>query len=151
MGETLAQGLTLSYYSTPGTPTTGSYTQIGEITSLTIPGATRTVLDTTVLDQADNYKTFIGGMKELGEVTFDVLFDPADTDMSAISGKGETATDSEPLETLKIVYNDGSTTTRYIQGFFSADPTISAAPDELLTASISFKVSGKILTNNPEA
>lgn len=149
----LGQGTTLAYYSTPGTPTTGSYIAIGEVIDLSGPSISRDTIETTVLDQATNHKTFIGGLIDSGEVTFDIQFDPTDTELQFILDTlddGATADSTEARDTLRIVFTDGSSTTYYMDGVFTG-LSINTPKDDIATASVSFKVSGAVTTTDPNA
>lgn len=57
-----------------------TFTKIAQITNLTPPGMTRDTIDATHLESPDGYKEFIAGLKESGEATITVHYDPSTSD-----------------------------------------------------------------------
>ena len=60
---------------------TGSFQKVAEVTNLTPPGRTRDTVDATHLESPDGYKEYIPGLKDAGEATLTINFDPADQDI----------------------------------------------------------------------
>lgn len=68
MAADTGHGIKFAVESTPG-----SYTDLGSVQSIGLPGVTRGTVETTTLD--DDAKTFIGTIPEAGEVTVNVYYD----------------------------------------------------------------------------
>lgn len=58
------------------TTTTGD-AAIGQVLSITGPGVDFPDVDTTTMDSSSNYRTFVPGLGDPGELTINVLYDPA--------------------------------------------------------------------------
>jgi predicted secreted protein len=61
-----------------GTTIAQGVTTIGVLTGINSPEKSQDSVETTTLDSADGFKTFIGGMKEGGEVSLKGYFDVSD-------------------------------------------------------------------------
>lgn len=57
-----------------------SFTAIAHVTNIQGPGLTRVALDTTAHDTTDQWQTFIGGLKNAGELTMTLRYDPTQHD-----------------------------------------------------------------------
>lgn len=53
--------------------------RIAELQDITGPGVTRETIDVTTHDSPDGFREYIGSLKDGGEVTFSLMFDPSDT------------------------------------------------------------------------
>lgn len=53
------------------------FTAIGEATNLSGPSMTRETIDVTSHDSPNGYMEFVGGLKDGGQFSFDVNYDPA--------------------------------------------------------------------------
>jgi predicted secreted protein len=53
-----------------------SFTTIANVTSIGGPSRSRETIDVTAHDSADQYMEFLGGLKDGGEVTADINYDP---------------------------------------------------------------------------
>jgi predicted secreted protein len=61
-----------------GAEPTEAFETIANVTSIKGPNRTRKSLETTSHSSADGWRTFIGGLKDGGEVSFDLRYDPAE-------------------------------------------------------------------------
>jgi predicted secreted protein len=59
----------------PGT----TYETIANVTSISGPDRKRETIDVTAHDSPDQYMEFIGGLKDGGEVSLDINYDPGET------------------------------------------------------------------------
>lgn len=110
------------------------FTTLAGITNISGPGVSREVLDTTAHDSPDGYREFKGGVKDPGEVSLDVNYDPKVHDVWL-----DDLDDDEPRDYM-ITYPDGST--NEFKALLTAfEP--SAPFDDKLSASATFKVTGK--------
>lgn len=69
-GSQFKRATTLS----PGT----TYETIANVTSISGPDRKRETIDVTAHDSPDQYMEFIGGLKDGGEVSMDINYDPAE-------------------------------------------------------------------------
>lgn len=117
------------------------FTALAGITNIGGPGNSREILDVTAHDSADGYREFLGGVKDPGELSCDVNYDPSVHDVWL-----DDLDDSDPRD-YKLTFPDG--TIWAIQAFLTSfEP--SAPFDDKLTASAGFKVTGKpVITPAP--
>lgn len=107
---------------------------IAGLTNITAPGISRDTLDVTAHDSPDQYREFIGGLKDPGEVSADVNYDPSVHDVFV-----DDLDDTEP-RSYKITFPDG---TVWAFGALLTGFEASAPMDDKLSASITWKVTGK--------
>lgn len=121
----------------------GTSTVVG-IGTWTIPGTTADVLEDT--EFGDNYKTYQIGLLDSGEVSFNGLYDPADT-----TGQGALRTANQAgtaLTSLRFYIDNTSywtpTTTNPVSSILITAWEIGLDKSGLGTASFTGKVSGKL-------
>lgn len=111
-----------------------TFEPIANITSLTPPGISRETLDVTSHDSPNGYMEFLGGLKDPGEVSFDVNYDPAEHDKLV-----EDFEEDNPVN-YEVAFPDGT-----VWGFGAIltgfEPE--APYDDKLTASLTLKVTSK--------
>lgn len=56
-----------------------AFTTIANVTSISGPARSRETLDVTAHDSADGWMEFVGGLKDGGEVSLEINYDPAET------------------------------------------------------------------------
>lgn len=133
MAKTIGYGSVLVVVSTSGADIT-----TGQIRNITGPGVSGTDVDTTTMDSSSNYRTFVPGLLDPGEVSFSLVYDPASTTHTRLARFM-----GERLSTTFKVYH-GSTAGNedsfvgYIKGLSREIPM-----DDLITADVTIKVSGK--------
>lgn len=112
------------------------FTAIADPTSISGPGLSRETIDVTSHGSPDGWMEFIGGLKDGGEVSVDVNYDPAAHDLLIADFE-----DSVPRN-YQVVFPDPGTTTWGIKAVLTGfEPE--APYDDKLAASLTFKVSGK--------
>lgn len=118
-----------------------SYTTIGQIQSITGPGLTRETVDVTTHDNANMWRSFIKGLKDGGELSFDILYDPVlgthNYSLGLLSDFGDDST----IPNFRLTFPDAANTQWTFPGIvtnFEASEPI----DDALKASITIKVSG---------
>lgn len=62
-----------------GATPTETFTTIAKVTSISGPARTRATIDVTAHDSPNQYMEYIGGLKDGGEVSLEINYDPADT------------------------------------------------------------------------
>lgn len=115
--------------------TTPVFAAIANVTSITPPSLERETLDFTSHGSPDGYREYGGGLKDGGEVSIDVNYDPRVHDDLV-----DDLADSEPRD-YKIVWPGTLgewSFTALLTGFEAEAPH-----DDKLAASLTFKVSGK--------
>lgn len=78
-----ACGSTLGLGST-NIPASATYTEIAQVSTIGGPAMVADSIDTSDLNSCD--KKFIAGQRDLGEVSMDLFFDPADATHSSAAG-----------------------------------------------------------------
>lgn len=124
MAAVTAQGTTLTIDSQ----------LMGDVLSIGAPTLTVTTIDSSDLDSTT--RTFIGGLKDGGELTFELAYNPSGTDHQAL------ITDIDGTEKACVVTWSDTKTTSFnaIVTAFSS----SAAMDDKITASVTMKISGAV-------
>jgi len=108
------------------------------VRSISGPGVSGNDVDTTTLDSSSNYRTFVSGLLDPGEVTFNLAYDPTAATHALIAhlmGERHTAA-------WKIAQGSSGGTlqtfTGHIKGMSREIPL-----DDMITCDVTMKVSGK--------
>jgi predicted secreted protein len=112
------------------------FTAIANVTSIKGPDIKRDTIDVTAHNSTDGWKEFVGGLKDAGEVSIDINYDPAQHDALV-----EDFEDTEPRN-YKLVFP----TSPAVEWNFPAVLTEFSAEapyDDKLSASLTLQVSGK--------
>lgn len=112
-----------------------AFTAIANVTNISAPSLARETYDVTTHGSPDGWREFIGGLKDGGEVGLDINYDPDEHDPQADDF------DDEVPRNYRVVFPGGIATwaiTALLTGFEASAPH-----DDKLTASLTFKVSGK--------
>lgn len=117
-----------------GTPT---FTPIGNVTSVSGPEIERETYDVTSHDSEDGWREFIGGLKDGGEVSVELNYDPRKHDALVADFDDTEARD------YKMVFpapaGGGSWEFKALLTGFSQEAPV----DDKLSAELTFKVTGK--------
>ena len=130
---------TFSWDSAGGT----AYVAIAQIRDLSGPSISRTDIEIADRSQTTYYKEYIGGMVDPGAFTFDLTWDPI-----GISGHGTALlADFETSQCSQATYRwqldgCGGTATMTFDGYLNSFEA-SAPLEDVLTASVGVKISGK--------
>lgn len=118
-----------------GVSPTEVFTAIGSVTSVSGPEIERETYDVTAHDSVDGWREFIGGLKDAGEVSIEVNYDPRVHDDLI-----DDFEDTKPRN-YKMVFPGGIgewDLNLIMTGFSQQAPV-----DDKLSAELKFKVSGK--------
>jgi len=119
----------------------GAWAKIAEINSITGPGMTRDVIDTTTLDTAAGYRTFITGFRNAGTVALSMNFTRTTYALM------KTDFESAALKNYEIVLSDTDNTTLEFEGLVTELP-LTIAPDDKITADVTIQISGAVTLNS---
>jgi predicted secreted protein len=115
------------------------FTAMAEVTNITPPGMSRDTVDVTHEQSPEAWREFIAGLKDAGEVSIDMNFVPGGTDAAALMAE-LSLTGKAAKKNRKIVFPDGSEFAfKAILTGYEPDAPI----DDKMSASVTFKVSGK--------
>jgi predicted secreted protein len=112
------------------------FTAIANITSINPPNMSRETIDLTTHQSADGWMEFKGALKDGGEVSSDVNYDPAQHDTLVADFE-----DDDPRNYQIVFPDDASTTWSFAAILTGFEPE--APYDDKLAASLTWKVSGK--------
>lgn len=113
-----------------------SWEDIADITNISGPGLERDTIDVSSHQSPDAWREFIGSLKDAGEVSLDVNYDPADHD-ELVSDL-----DADSPLSYRIVFPDNDETTWTISAIMTGfEPE--APHDDKLSATLTFKVTGR--------
>ena len=112
------------------------FTAIADPTGITPPGLSRETIDVTSHSSPDGWMEFVGSVKDGGEFSADVNYDPSQHDV--LAGDFE---DAAPRN-YQIVFPDPAATTWTFKGLLTGfEPD--APYDDKLSATLRWQVSGK--------
>ena len=117
-----------------GTTITVDSQLIGDVLSISPVSVSVATIDSTDLDST--WRTFIGGIKDGGECSFEIAYDPSGTDHQALETDIVGAS-----KAVSIAWSD-STTCTFSAIITSFSPT--ASLDDKLTCSIGMKITGAV-------
>jgi len=114
-----------------------TFTEIANVTSISGPSISRNVYDTTAHDSPDAYMEFIGGLKDGGELSFELNWDPENATHEALFSD---LNDIVPRDYNLVLPQDIATfaMTAILTAFDVGLPV-----DDKLTASVTYKITGK--------
>lgn len=113
----------------------GTYIPVGNITALSPPGISRETIDVTAHDSEDGWMEFLGGLKDGGEVSFEVNYDPAKHDDLLADLHAQAIS-------WRVTFPDPAATEWTVNAILTGfEPD--APYDDKLSASITLKVTGK--------
>ncbi len=121
------------------------FTTVAEVLNISGPSISRDAVDVTTMDSPDQYREFIGGLLDGGEVTFDVVYDPVDPTIEPVAGLlSELALVSGSAATnWQLVFSDPAATTWAFPAIVTGVEPAEAIDDKVML-SVTLKVSGKV-------
>lgn len=124
---------------TIGTTLTKGGTNIGGLTSISTPEKSADTIDTTTLDAANGYKTYIQGIKDGGEITVKGFFDTSDAGQMALDTAFEAGTLDEYIITFPSTIGATFTLSGIITKYTAGEATI----EDPASFELTIKISGK--------
>lgn len=117
----------------------GSYTAIANVSDLSGPSRQRDAIETTAHDSPNQYREFVKGLKDGGEVTATINYDPSSAQISALDADFE----EKPLRSYQIVILPGDAN-EYTWTFDAliTDLGDSFPIDDRMERDVTFKISG---------
>lgn len=112
------------------------FTSIGEVTSVTPPAIARDAIDATHTASPEKWREFIAGLKDGGEASADINFVPGSVGHGLLMDQ----LDLDDASVCQITFPDGSMFdfSAILTGYQPSVPI-----DDKMTATVTFKVSGK--------
>lgn len=111
-----------------------TFTTVADVTSLTPPSLGRETLDVTSHDSINGWSEFVGGLKDAGEVSADVNYQPTEHDPLVADFEDTAPRNYQIVFPDNTIWSFGAILTGY-------EPD--APYDDKLAASLTWKVSGK--------
>lgn len=119
-----------------------SFSAIGQIMDISGPSLSRNTLDSTTHDSTDAWMEFLKSLKDGGEVTFDIVYDPALSNHDATTGLLSDFAEDSTIANFRITFPDTGNTQWVMPAIVSGfEPTAPVA--EKLTSSVTLKIAGK--------
>lgn len=113
--------------------------EVAEVSTVAGPGLTRETIDASHMQSPEQWREFIKGMKDAGELSFDVNMIPGNASQFAILSDFYDDTSTAQWE---LIFPNAASTTWSFRGILTTfEPT--NAIDEKLSASITIKLTGK--------
>lgn len=115
------------------------FATFAEVTGITPPALSRDTVDATHELSPEAWREFIAGLKDGGEVSFDMNFVPDSVEaaslMAELDAQGRSA-----VKNRKVIFPDGSyfTFAAILTGYEPDSPL-----DDKMSAAVTFKVTGK--------
>jgi len=123
--------------------TSGAGTAYAQVQSISGPALSLDTEDVTSLDSTNGWEEVVGTILRSGEITMDIVYDPANATQKYAAGGLLYDMVSRTAITLTLVFPDAANTewtfSAYVTGF---EPD--APHDGALTASVTFKLTGDV-------
>jgi hypothetical protein len=113
------------------------FTLIPAIRSITGPGNTAEVLDSTTMDTPQGFRDKFQGLKDHGAFSFEMLWDPAHALHQQLYNDFKAGTERN----YQVEFADPGTTTFSFRGFVNSCP-VTAAFDQLLSMQVEITIKG---------
>ena len=120
----------------------GGWDDVAGLRHLNGPALSKDTTDVTTHDSVDAYNEYLQGTKELGEYTFDLVWDPEDTAAQAdLFADYQAGPDTDPVD-FRLVFKTANSKTwafsAYVTGWEPKNPVKGE-----IAASVSMKLTGK--------
>lgn len=115
---------------------------ISDLSSIGSPSITQDEIDVTTLDSEGEYREFIAGFKDAGEVSISGFFVPSDVGQAALYA----ALESSEIQTFEIIYPPGLGASWSFEGFVSAY-NVNTELEDAIGFDATIRVSGQPFLN----
>lgn len=119
-----------------------SYSTIAQVETIGGPTLARDSIEVTTHDSANAWREFIKGIKDGGEITFDLVYDPALGSHDVATGVAADFSDDSTIPNFRLTFPDTANTIwtlpAFVTGFETSEPF-----DDKLMASVTIKVAGE--------
>lgn len=119
---------------------TASYTTVAQVRNVSGPSMSGDSIDVTAHDSADGFREYVAGLRDGGEVTLDLIFDPAGATHKNAAGGLAYEYVQRTSKAYKITFPD---TTAWTFVAFVTALSPSMPVDGELSASATLKITGK--------
>lgn len=120
-------------------PVGGAYEDIAQVRSIDGPSSSSDQVDVTTHSSVGGYREFIPGLKDGGELNFELIVDPADAGFTNVNADFEAQLNRE----WRVILSDAGTATIDFLGAVTSR-ALSIPTDGPITMSVTIKVSGAI-------
>ena len=117
--------------------TTGGEVNVAQVRSISGPGVSFNDVDTTCLDSSSNYRTFVAGLGDPGELSFSLVYDSTATSMSLLTRHMKNRTST----TFKVAEGSSGGTLTSFSGYVKAMGR-EIPMDDVISCDVTVKVSG---------
>lgn len=115
------------------------FTTIGRMRNFAGPGLSQETIDVTDLGNVTGYAEYLLGLKDGGEITCELTWDPADAQHAAILG---TDFEGQVLRNFKMLWSNSGVTWSFVALVAKFAPK--GDPKTALTADLTLKITGAI-------
>lgn len=116
-----------------------NFTTVGRLSNFTGPGLSQDTIDVTDLGNETGYAEYLLGLKDGGEVTATLNWDPADAQHAALLA---TDFEGQVLRNFKMVWSTSGVTWEFVALVSKFSPK--GDPKSALTADLTLKITGAI-------
>lgn len=120
-----------------GATPTEIFTKIGTITNLKPLSVSRDSIDVTHNESSNRFREFIPGLRDGGEISFDIQLDPDGADLDTLYND---EFNSQTVGNKQILFADG---TDFTFAGFCTKIDADTPTDDKMMLSVTYKVSGK--------
>lgn len=133
MADIIGKGTLLRRWNS----TTGAWENLAGVLNITGPSMTRATIDTTALDTAGGYRTFIPGFRDPGQLRASIKFGRTSFDLL------KSDFESDDLQNYEIVLPDADQTSLEFEGFPTELP-LTIPADALVMTDTVIQISGQV-------
>ncbi len=131
----------MTNYAAFGTLLKIAGTTVAGVTNIGGPGLTLETIDVTNHSSASAWREFVGGLKDGGEISVDIVFDPAAATHKNASGGLLYLLTTRASASFTITFPDAAPTTWTFAAFVTSFE-VGAPVADGLTASVTLKITG---------
>lgn len=131
-------GATLEWDPAGGT----AWATIGQVANINAPTLSRNSIDVTTHDSTDWWMEFIKGLKDSGEISFDIVYDPALSTHDFSTGLLSDFDEDSVIPNWRLTFPDTGATQWTFKAFLTSMP-VTVPIDDKLGASVTVKLAGK--------